>query len=354
MCDYMRYATDFSSETFGFYVGTIYISKGVEELISEFTSKGHTAGFMSCVIAILYFLTIYSLEAIGSSTVWRPAFRGLLADYAYVIGTIFWVGFSHIPGPLKAVDISRVPISKAFYPTQPRGWLIHFWELDAKWIFVALPFGFLIMLLFYYDHNVSSLTAQARQFPLKKPAGFHWDFFLLGCTTFISGIIGIPFPNGLVPQAPVHTDSLTVYETDVRIVPTEEGEGAEIRRPIVKATSVVEQRVSHFVMGLAIVGTMTGPLLIVLHTMPAAVFAGVFFIVGWGSVGSSGIMHKAIFLMLEDRFVQRDEPLLRVQNRKVLLWIACQLIGVAACVAISETIAAIGILFPPVPLHQSD
>jgi hypothetical protein len=31
-------------------------------------------------------------------------------------------------------------------------WLIHFWELDAKWIFVALPFGFLIMLLFYYDH----------------------------------------------------------------------------------------------------------------------------------------------------------------------------------------------------------
>lgn len=48
--------------------------------------------------------------------------------------------------------------------------------------------------------NVSSLTAQARQFPLKKPAGFHWDFFLLGCTTFISGIIGIPFPNGLVPQ----------------------------------------------------------------------------------------------------------------------------------------------------------
>jgi hypothetical protein len=51
-----------------------------------------------------------------------------------------------------------------------------------------------------YSQNVSSLTAQARQFPLKKPAGFHWDFFLLGCTTFISGIIGIPFPNGLVPQ----------------------------------------------------------------------------------------------------------------------------------------------------------
>lgn len=186
--------------------------------------------------------------------------------------------------------------------------------------------------------------------------GHHWYSFpqRIGSTGMNSSlrpcseIVNNPY------QAPVHTDSLTVYETDVHIVPTEEGEGAEIRRPIVKATSVVEQRVSHFVMGLAIIGTMTGPLLIVLHTMPAAVFAGVFFIVGWGSVGSSGIMQKAIYLMLEDRFVQRDEPLLRVHNRKVLLWIACQLIGVAACVAISETIAAIGILFPPVSLHEND
>jgi hypothetical protein len=57
----------------------------VEELISEFTSKGSAAGFVSCMIAILYFLTIYSLEIIGSSTVWTAAFRGLLADYAYVV-----------------------------------------------------------------------------------------------------------------------------------------------------------------------------------------------------------------------------------------------------------------------------
>ena len=321
---------------------------------------------MSCMIAILYFLTINGLELLGGSTVFRPVFRGLLADYAYVFATLFWVGFSHIPGNLEDTDISRVPISRAFYPTQDRGWLLHFWELDVKWVFAALPFGFLIMLLFYYDHvcfpflplvpnkqrdtdqmqNVSSLGAQARHFPLKKPAGFHWDFFLLGCTTFISGIIGIPMPNGLVPQAPVHTDSLTIYETDLRLIPTidsdGEGEGVEIRRPITKATAVVEQRISHFVMGLGIIGTMTGPLLIVLLTMPSAVFAGVFLTVGWGSVGTSGIVNKAVFLLLEDRFVQRDHPLLRVQRRKILLWIVCQAIGVAACVAISQTIAAIG------------
>ena len=37
------------------------------------------------MIAILYFLTIYGLEMLGSSTICRPWFRGLLADYAYVV-----------------------------------------------------------------------------------------------------------------------------------------------------------------------------------------------------------------------------------------------------------------------------
>ncbi len=143
-------------------------------------------------------------------------------------------------------------------------------------------------------------------------------------------------------QAPVHTDSLTVYETTLRVIPTDEGEGAEIRRPIVEAKAVIEQRISHFVMGLAIIGTMTGPLLIVLHTMPTAVFAGVFFTVGWGSIESNGMVQKTIFLMRENRFVQRDEPLLTVRKRKILLFIVLQGIGVAATVAISQTIAAIG------------
>ncbi|GME54975.1 putative hco3- transporter family protein [Neofusicoccum parvum] len=342
LCDYMRYVTDFSSESFGMYVGIIYMIKGVEELVNEFTTEGSAAGYLACMIAILYFGSIYGLEKLGASVMWKPWFRGVLADYAYVIGTLFWVGFSHIPGNLKSTHLTFVPTTRAFYPTQPRDWLIDFWNLDVKWVFVALPFGFLLMLLFYYDHNVSSLTAQARQFPLKKPGGFHWDFFLLGCTTFVAGILGLPMPNGLVPQAPVHTDSLTVYETELKIITTDGGEGAEIHRPIIKAAAVVEQRVSHFLMGLALIGTMTGPLLVVLHTMPAAVFSGVFFVVGWGSIESNGILKKLIFLMAENRFIQRDEPLLRVEKRNIWWYIGFQIFGVAACVAISQTIAAIG------------
>lgn len=30
--------------------------------------------------------------------------------------------------------------------------------------------------------------AQGTEFPLRKPAGFHWDLFLLGLTTGVGGI----------------------------------------------------------------------------------------------------------------------------------------------------------------------
>ena len=45
-----------------------------------------------------------------------------------------------------------LPVTRAFCPTVDRGWLVDFWNLPVKWIFVALPIGMLVTLLFYYDH----------------------------------------------------------------------------------------------------------------------------------------------------------------------------------------------------------
>ncbi|KAF3038273.1 hypothetical protein E8E12_001553 [Didymella heteroderae] len=279
-CDYMAYVTDFSSESFGMYVGIIYCVKGVEELVYLFEVSGFEGGYLSIVIAMLFFGSVYGLEKIGGSTVWKPWIRGILADYSFVFPTLFWVGFSHFPGRLRRTEQYRVPTVGAFEPTQDRNWVIDFWNLDVKWVFVAVPFGFLMMLLFYYDH------------------------------------------------------------TRLKVVETVDGD--EIRHPEVEATAVVEQRVSHFLMGMAIWGTMTGPLLTVLSTMPAAVFAGVFFVVGWGSIENNGILAKFWYLNSEKRFIDPKNPLNAVPRRKIWLYIGLQALGVACTVAISQTIAAIG------------
>lgn len=57
----------------------------MEELTSEFDEFGSVNGYLSCMIAILYFGTIYILEKIGNGVLVKPWARGLLADYAYPV-----------------------------------------------------------------------------------------------------------------------------------------------------------------------------------------------------------------------------------------------------------------------------
>jgi hypothetical protein len=43
----------------------------------------------------------------------------------------------------------------SFQPAIDRSWLVRFWQLEAKWVGIALPFGFVLFILFYFDANVS-------------------------------------------------------------------------------------------------------------------------------------------------------------------------------------------------------
>lgn len=123
------------------------------------------------MIGILYTLTVYVLEKMQITVLFKPWIRSFLSDYAFAVSilistsdssliaafpgqlaTIFWTGFAHFPGNIERAHIEFLPITKAFYPTVNRGWLIDFWNLSADWVFVALPFGILLTLLFYYDH----------------------------------------------------------------------------------------------------------------------------------------------------------------------------------------------------------
>ncbi|KIW87619.1 uncharacterized protein Z519_11593 [Cladophialophora bantiana CBS 173.52] len=92
---------------------------------------------------------------------------------------------------------------------------------------------------------------------------------------------------------------LTNYVEDVREIKT--NESAVLVRKETRAESRTEQRISHLLIPLAIIGTMTRPLLALLRLMPRALFSGVFFVVGWGSIESDRIVKKILFLLRERR-----------------------------------------------------
>lgn len=190
---------------------------------------------------------------------------------------------------------------------------------------------------------VSSLIAQGTEFPLRKPAGFHWDLWLLGLTTFVAGLLGIPFPNGLIPQAPFHTAALCVTRDVADEDDTNKGKAVRI------TDHVVEQRVSNFAQGLLTLGTMTGPLLIVLHLIPQGVMAGLFFIMGVQALQGNGITQKLIFLAQDKDFTSGSNPLKRLERRTAIwAFVILELVGFGGTFAITQTIAAIG--FPVIIL----
>lgn len=122
-----------------------------------------------------------------------------------------------------------------------------------------------------------------------------------------------------------------------------------------KRTHVVEQRVSNLAQGLLTLGTATGPLLIVLHLIPQAVLAGLFFIMGYQALEANGITLKLLFLLRDRNLTPASHPLNRVRRRgAVWAFVLVELVGFGATFAITQTIAAVGFpvfIFALIPMR---
>ncbi|KAI1284372.1 HCO3 transporter family-domain-containing protein [Xylaria sp. FL0933] len=345
-CNWLKYVTRFPCDIFGFYVAFIYLQKGIQ-VLERF---GDGAPFyLSLSVALLVFAIAYICGELGGTALFRHPVRVFLKDYGTPLTVIFFTGFVHF-GRMKSVELERLPTTRPFFPTADRPWLVELWDIEVREVFLALPFAVLLTILFWFDHNgmlstpghlgISSLIAQGTEFPLRKPAGFHWDLFLLGLTTGVAGILGLPFPNGLIPQAPFHTESLCVTVAEVD---TDENNPEAKGHHIYKRTHVVEQRVSNLAQGLLTLGTATGPLLIVLHLIPQAVLAGLFFIMGYQALEANGITQKLLYLLRDKNLTPTNHPLGRIRRRgAVWAFVLIELVGFGATFAITQTIAAVG------------
>ncbi|GKT84942.1 anion exchange protein 4 [Colletotrichum tofieldiae] len=334
-CNWLRYVTRFPCDIFGFYVAFIYLQKGIQVL----ERLGDAEPFyLSIVASLLVFMVAYACAGLGGSGLFHHHVRVFLKDYGTPLTLIFFTGFVHI-GRMKPIHLEVLPTGIAFMPTADRSWLVDFWNINVGDVFLAIPFAILLTILFWFDHNVSSLIAQGTEFPLKKPAGFHWDLFLLGLTTGVAGILGLPFPNGLIPQAPFHTESLTVKKSHAEMDEKGEFKGSYVIKP----SHVVEQRVSNLAQGLLTLGTMTGPLLVVLHLIPHGVLAGLFFVMGVQALEGNGITLKMLFLLRDKTLTPPGHPLKQIRRRRAIWeFVAIELIGFGATFAITQTVAAVG------------
>lgn len=299
MVSYLKVISRFSCDVFGFFINVVYIQKGIQILNNQFREVGLASGYCSVMISLCMIICGVGSHILGTRLHYFKSWtRKIFSDYGTPLSVIFFTGFIHFGGSLAKTELKRLPVTKAFEPTtsssdiRPHGWFIHFWpseNISVGDMFLALPFAILLTLLFYFDHNVSSFMCQLKEFPLKKPSSFHWDFMLLGLTTGIAGILGIPAPNGLIPQAPLHTESLVVHDPRTG-----------------KPLSVVEQRVTNTAQGLITFVMMSGPFLVLLRLIPQAVLSGLFFIMGIQGLNGNIITNKIRYLFLDSDYIKHD------------------------------------------------
>ena len=274
----MRYVTTFSTEIFSLLNSIIYFHKAIQELERAHENLSFAAFLYSIIGAAGTMLLAIFLSTAES---WKPLFHRYvrigLAEYAAAISIIFFIGIPNI-GELAHLDKSTLTVSTSFRPTSPdrSSFLVEFWKLPVNWVFAAIVPGMIITILFFFDHEVSSIICTIDRYGTKKPGGFAWDIVLLGTTTALCGILGIPPANGLLPQAPLHSESLMHTAKEETQIVVDGEEKIEVR----ETRQVYEQRWSAFLHAAAILAFVSPPLQQVLGLTPTSVLSGLFLFMG--------------------------------------------------------------------------
>ena len=150
----MKHVTLFSCDTFGFYVSWVYLQYGIQVLTRQF-SNPEPGYLISIILALLMLVTSFLFQSLARSPYFHRLVRRFFADYGMPISLVaasamaYWDRFN-------SANPETLPIGPAFKAANGRDWLVKFWQLDGTWVGIALPFGVILWILFFFDHNVSA------------------------------------------------------------------------------------------------------------------------------------------------------------------------------------------------------
>ena len=302
-CDTLKFVTRFSCDIFGILIALLYLYTGIEGIARALGKQRADFG-VSLLQFIIAMGTFYTADTLSHASGWSSLngkWRGLINDYGATVAILVW---STVPAMaanrMEDGAIPKLYVPLTFETTSGRTWFADFSDIPVWGVFAAIVPGFIITVLFFFDHNVSSLLAQKSEYKLKKGDAFHLDFLVLGIGVLLTGLLGIPPTNGLIPQAPLHTKSLTVTK---RIV-ADAGILAADRFEIV---NVHEQRVSNLLQSLLIGLVCFRPFSDALREIPIAVLYGLFLYLGLSSFEGNEFAYR-MYMICMDKKIRRRTP----------------------------------------------
>uniref|UniRef100_A0A0G4HWL4 Bicarbonate transporter-like transmembrane domain-containing protein n=1 Tax=Chromera velia CCMP2878 TaxID=1169474 RepID=A0A0G4HWL4_9ALVE len=342
MCDLIRWVTRYSCETFGVLIAVIYLWTGIVDGIGGYfwgipgSDKKMRGAYLQLIVALGTAWVALTLSGARSWRILNRTCRELIADYGASFSIIVWTLIVYV-GQNRGTVIPLLDVPTDFVTTseERRGqWLVDFVAIPWWGGVLAIIPGFVLTVLFFFDHNVSSLLAQAPEFGLKKGTAFHWDFFVVGVGILLTGLLGIPPTNGLIPQAPLHTKSLCRFkQTEVN----------GVQREVV--TGCAEQRVSNLMQAFLIGLFSFPPFLMIIGLIPQAALDGLFIYMGFASFPGNQFAERTGLLLVQPSLrTSTHGYLTRVPFREIVGFTLVQLVICGCIFGITKTPA--GMAFP--------
>jgi boron transporter len=305
MINFVQYITSFTCTIFEFFIGITFIYDSIRDLVQplqlrnsnvDLSENKRGTAWASLVIGIIAFTICWTLHFAEHWKCLNQPIRSCLASYNMVISVTIATALSYIPGANQATEvhkgIDRVDVIAPWdwQPSdQSRDWIINpLHDISLNGIFGALFPALMLHLLFFIDHNISSILTQDPKFNLKKIPTYHWDFFCLGVTIIPCAILGLPPGSGLIPQAPLHTKALATF---VRI--EEDGVVWEV------VTHVEEQRFS--ALGQALLMFIALASFKVIACIPKSVLFGVLLYLGFGALYYNSIWNHFTYMWMSEQ-----------------------------------------------------
>ncbi|KAI3506180.1 hypothetical protein L1887_28536 [Cichorium endivia] len=228
-CTLITRFTRVAGELFGMLISVLFMQEAIRGVISEFSiPKGenptkeefqfqwlYTNGLLAVIFS--FGILITSMKSRGARS-WRYGtgwIRSFVADYGVPLMVVVWTVISYA----KPAGLPHEVPRRLFCPLPWEAGSLSHWtvikdmvKVPALHVFTAIIPAMMIAALYFFDHSVAAQMAQQKEFNLQNPSAYHYDVFLLGIMTLMCGLIGVPPSNGVLPQSPMHTRSLSVLK----------------------------------------------------------------------------------------------------------------------------------------------
>ncbi|XP_050212662.1 boron transporter 4-like [Mercurialis annua] len=226
-CTVINKFTRVAGELFGMLIAVLFLQQAIKGMIGEFSIPVgdnpklgkysfqwlYTNGLLGIIFS--FGLLFTSLKSRGARS-WQYGigwFRSFIADYGVSLMVIVWAALSFsIPGKTPSGVPRRLQSPLPWDSASLEHWTVvkDMLRVPLPYIFAAFIPAVMVSGLYFFDHSVASQMAQQKDFNLKKPSAYHYDILILGILTLICGLLGLPPSNGVLPQSPMHTKSLSV------------------------------------------------------------------------------------------------------------------------------------------------